>query len=91
MMLAHVRWLGWREGFCCVRAEVFDMSGYTLSDGPALYAIAQLLTFAVAALVVATLFKAVVTAVVGFSLQDVLGNVMGGLALNIDRSVRVGD
>lgn len=35
--------------------------------------------------------SAVVTAVVGFSLQDVLGNVMGGLALNIDRSVRVGD
>ncbi len=35
--------------------------------------------------------SAVVTAVVGFSLQDVLGNVMGGLALNLDRSVRVGD
>lgn len=35
--------------------------------------------------------SAVVTAVVGFSLQDVLGNVMGGIALNIDRSVRAGD
>lgn len=35
--------------------------------------------------------SAVVTAVVGFSLQDVLGNVMGGLALNLDHSIRVGD
>jgi len=173
-----------------------DMSGFTLSEGPALYAIARLLTFAIAALAVAALFRrerlqvgqaivlyafalaarvaslvcsslqfdafarlndfvalllqgmafinlalaavfgillaglhfepprilrdltkaavyialafyllfthnvdltgivatsAVVTAVVGFSLQDVLGNVMGGIALNIDRSVRVGD
>jgi len=33
----------------------------------------------------------VVTAVVGFSLQDVLGNVMGGLALNLDHSIRPGD
>jgi len=173
-----------------------DMSGFTLTEGPALYAIARLLTFAIAALAVAALFRrerlqvgqaivlyafalaarvaslvcsslqfdpfarlsdfvalllqglaflnlalaavfgillaglhfepprilrdltkaavyiaitfyllfthnvdltgivatsAVVTAVVGFSLQDVLGNVMGGIALNIDRSVRVGD
>lgn len=35
--------------------------------------------------------SAVVTAVVGFSLQDVLGNVMGGLALNLDHSIRPGD
>lgn len=35
--------------------------------------------------------SAVVTAVVGFSLQDVLGNVMGGLALNLDHSIRAGD
>ncbi len=35
--------------------------------------------------------SAVVTAVVGFSLQDTLGNVMGGMALQMERSVAVGD
>jgi small-conductance mechanosensitive channel/CRP-like cAMP-binding protein len=35
--------------------------------------------------------SAVITAVVGFSLQDVLTNIMGGLALNLDRSVQPGD
>jgi small-conductance mechanosensitive channel len=35
--------------------------------------------------------SAVITAVVGFSLQDVLSNIMGGLALNLDRSVQPGD
>jgi small-conductance mechanosensitive channel/CRP-like cAMP-binding protein len=35
--------------------------------------------------------SAVITAVVGFSLQDVLTNIMGGLALNLDRSVQAGD
>lgn len=39
--------------------------------------------------VVAT--SAVVTAVIGFSLQDTLGNVMGGLALQLDGSITVGD
>ena len=35
--------------------------------------------------------SAVVTAVIGFSLQDTLGNIMGGVALQIERSVAVGD
>ncbi|MBM3459672.1 MAG: mechanosensitive ion channel, partial [Armatimonadetes bacterium] len=35
--------------------------------------------------------SAVLTAVIGFSLQDTLGNVLGGLFLQIDRSVQVGD
>ena len=35
--------------------------------------------------------SAVVTAVVGFSLQDTLGNTIGGLAMQTDGSVRVGD
>ena len=35
--------------------------------------------------------SAVVTAVVGFSLQDTLGNVMGGMALQMERSIGVGD
>ncbi len=35
--------------------------------------------------------SAVVTAVIGFSLQDTLGNVMGGLALQLDNSVQVGE
>ena len=35
--------------------------------------------------------SAVVTAIIGFSLQDTLGNVMGGLALQLDGSVGVGD
>jgi len=39
--------------------------------------------------VVAT--SAVITAVIGFSLQDTLGNVMGGLALQMERTIRVGD
>jgi small-conductance mechanosensitive channel len=35
--------------------------------------------------------SAVLTAVLGFSLQDVIGNVAGGLALQVDDSVEVGD
>ena len=35
--------------------------------------------------------SAVMTAVIGFSLQDTLANVMGGLALEIDDTVEVGD
>ena len=35
--------------------------------------------------------SAVLTAVLGFSLQDVIGNVAGGLALQLDDSVEVGD
>ncbi len=35
--------------------------------------------------------SAVLTAVIGFSLQDTLINLMGGIALQLDRSVEVGD
>jgi len=35
--------------------------------------------------------SAVLTAILGFSLQDVIGNVAGGLALQIDNSIEVGD
>lgn len=35
--------------------------------------------------------SAVVTAVIGLSLQDTLGNILGGVAIQFDRSIRVGD
>lgn len=35
--------------------------------------------------------SAVLTAVIGLSLQDTLGNILGGLALQTDDSIRVGD
>jgi small-conductance mechanosensitive channel/CRP-like cAMP-binding protein len=35
--------------------------------------------------------SAVITAVIGFSLQDMLSNVMGGVALQLDRSIAPGD
>jgi small-conductance mechanosensitive channel/CRP-like cAMP-binding protein len=44
--------------------------------------------FSVAGLITTS---AVLTAVIGFSLQDTLGNMMGGLALQMDNSVKIGD
>jgi small-conductance mechanosensitive channel/CRP-like cAMP-binding protein len=44
--------------------------------------------FSVAGLITTS---AVLTAVIGFSLQDTLGNMMGGLALQLDKSINVGD
>jgi small-conductance mechanosensitive channel/CRP-like cAMP-binding protein len=35
--------------------------------------------------------SAVVTAIIGFSLQDTLGNIMGGMALQMEQSISVGD
>jgi small-conductance mechanosensitive channel/CRP-like cAMP-binding protein len=35
--------------------------------------------------------SAVVTAVIAFSLQDTLGNIMGGVAVQTDRSIHIGD
>ncbi|MGB7921994.1 MAG: mechanosensitive ion channel family protein [Pyrinomonadaceae bacterium] len=35
--------------------------------------------------------SAVITAVIGFSLQDTLGNIMGGMALQMERTISVGD
>lgn len=44
--------------------------------------------FSVAGLITTS---AVLTAVIGFSLQDTLGNVMGGLSVQLDKSIAVGD
>lgn len=35
--------------------------------------------------------SAVITAIVAFSMQETLGNILGGIALQIDNSVRIGD
>ncbi len=35
--------------------------------------------------------SAVITAVIAFSMQDTLGNILGGLALQMDNSIQVGD
>ncbi len=35
--------------------------------------------------------SAVITAIIGFSLQDTLGNTMGGMALQMERTIGVGD
>ena len=35
--------------------------------------------------------SAILTAVVAFAMQDTLGNVLGGLAIQLDNSVQVGD
>jgi len=35
--------------------------------------------------------SAVITAVIAFSMQDTLGNVLGGLALQLDNSIEIGD
>jgi small-conductance mechanosensitive channel/CRP-like cAMP-binding protein len=35
--------------------------------------------------------SAVMTAVIGFSLQDTFGNILGGMAIHLDQSIRVGD
>jgi small-conductance mechanosensitive channel/CRP-like cAMP-binding protein len=35
--------------------------------------------------------SAVITAVIGFSLQDTLGNIMAGMAVQMDRTIRIGD
>lgn len=53
-----------------------------------LIAVGRRAGFSVAGLITTS---AVLTAVVGFALQDTLGNVMGGLALQLDRSINVGD
>ena len=44
--------------------------------------------FSVAGLITTS---AVLTAVIGFALQDTLGNIMGGLSLQLDKSIAVGD
>jgi small-conductance mechanosensitive channel/CRP-like cAMP-binding protein len=54
----------------------------------ALIVVGQRAGFSVAGLITTS---AVLTAVIGFALQDTLGNIMGGLALQLDNSVQVGD
>jgi small-conductance mechanosensitive channel/CRP-like cAMP-binding protein len=54
----------------------------------AVFAIASRLGFNLSGIIATS---AVVTAVIGFSLQDTLGNIMGGMALQLDNSISVGD
>jgi small-conductance mechanosensitive channel/CRP-like cAMP-binding protein len=51
-------------------------------------AVGKRVGFSVAGLITTS---AVLTAVIGFSLQDTLGNVMGGLSVQLDKSIAVGD
>src|SRR3954469_19312113 len=61
------------------------MGAATLLAG---FAIAKRLEFSLSGIIATS---AVLTAVIGFSLQDVLANVMGGLSLQMDRSIEEGD
>ncbi|MBZ0238913.1 MAG: mechanosensitive ion channel [Deltaproteobacteria bacterium] len=54
----------------------------------ALIAVGKRAGFSVAGLITTS---AVLTAVIGFAMQDTLGNLIGGLALQMDSSIRVGD
>jgi small-conductance mechanosensitive channel/CRP-like cAMP-binding protein len=54
----------------------------------ALIAVANRLGFPLSGVITTS---AILTAVLGFSMQDTLGNVMGGLALQMDNSLSVGD
>jgi small-conductance mechanosensitive channel/CRP-like cAMP-binding protein len=54
----------------------------------AVFLVASRLGFNLSSLIATS---AVITAVIGFSLQDTLGNIMGGLALQLDSTVLVGD
>ena len=54
----------------------------------AMIAVGKRAGFSVAGLITTS---AVLTAVIGFSMQDTLGNIMGGLALQLDNSIQVGD
>ena len=54
----------------------------------AIIAIGRRAGFSVAGLITTS---AVLTAVIGFSLQDTLGNVMGGLSVQLDKSIAAGD
>ncbi len=67
-----------------ILSDLFTAAGFVV----ALIVVGGRAGFSVAGLITTS---AVVTAVIGFSLQDTLGNVMGGLALQLDNSIRVGD
>lgn len=61
---------------------------FALGAGVAAFAIASRMGYDASGLIATS---AVLTAVIGFSLQGTLGNIVGGLALQLDRSVAVGD
>lgn len=61
---------------------------FTLAAGIAVFFTASRMGYNVSGLIATS---AVLTAVIGFSLQGTLGNIVGGLALQMDRSIRVGD
>lgn len=52
-----------------------------------------LVTFRLAGVDLASLIttSAVITAVLAFAMQETLGNILGGVALQLDRSIRIGD
>jgi small-conductance mechanosensitive channel len=59
-----------------------------IATAVALIVVGKRAGFSVAGLITTS---AVLTAVVGFALQDTLGNLIGGLALQLDASIKVGD
>lgn len=67
-----------------ILTDLFAAAGFII----VLIVVGRRAGFSVAGLITTS---AVVTAVIGFSMQDTLGNVMGGLALQLDNSIRIGD
>jgi small-conductance mechanosensitive channel/CRP-like cAMP-binding protein len=61
---------------------------FALTTGIAIFFIASRMGYNLSGLIATS---AVLTAVIGFSLQGTLNNIIGGLALQMDRSIRVGD
>ncbi len=75
-----------RVGFVLPRILVDLLTG--VGVGVVFIAVGRRAGFSVAGLITTS---AVLTAVIGFSLQDTLGNVMGGLSVQLDKSIGVGD
>ena len=75
-----------RLGLMTPRILVDVMTG--IASVIALIAVGKRAGFSVAGLITTS---AVLTAVIGFAMQDTLGNLMGGLALQMDSSIKVGD
>jgi small-conductance mechanosensitive channel/CRP-like cAMP-binding protein len=61
---------------------------FMLAAGAAFFAIASRLGVNLSGLIATS---AVLTAVIGLSLQDTLGNIVGGVAIQMDRAFQVGD
>jgi small-conductance mechanosensitive channel len=75
-----------RAGFSMPRILVDVVTA--IASLVALIAVGKRAGFSVAGLITTS---AVLTAVIGFAMQDTLGNLMGGLALQMDSSIKVGD